>query len=276
MSRRPAKPDVQRETAVLVMTDLHFGKQTSSFGVDGFGDRLQLIADRVSRVRQLMPGYEFDELVVCVLGDVNDGSDIYATQAHHQAETNVEEQAEQLTDLLVPYFAKLKDAWGKVRIECIPGNHGRVGKFAHEAANWDIVAYKYLRAKLKESGVPVHLNGRGANPFIRLVPVRNHRYLLYHGHDIRSFGNIPWYGMQLRVARWNTTKKLTPFDVVLMGHFHSFGAWSFNRIQLMLSGTMITDDEWALQTLGWESANKWWMFGVSDKRPVTWQFGIDV
>lgn len=277
MARKAGRKSEQCESAVLVMSDLHYGKQTKSFGTGGFGDRLAAIGDRVATIRRLMSGYEFDELVVCVLGDVNDGTDIYATQAHHQAESNVEEQAEQLSELLVPFFRRQHEVWGKVRVACVPGNHGRAGRFSHEAASWDTVAYKYLRAKLKDGGppIPVVMNGKGQNPFLRVEEVRNHRYLLYHGHDIKSFGNIPWYGMQLRVARWNTTK-LAPFDAVLMGHYHSFGTWAFNSIELKMSGTMITDDEWALQTLGWESANKWWLFGVSNSRPVTWEFGIDV
>lgn len=263
------------ESAILAMTDLHYGKRTGTFGVDGFGDRLGAIGDRLAAIRRALAGYTFDELHVFMLGDVNDGTGIYATQPHHQAETNVEEQAEQLSELLVPYFQRLKRDWGRVRIETVPGNHGRAGREAHEAANWDIVAYKYLRNKLTADKIPVGIGDRGRNKFLRTITVRSHKYLLYHGHDIKSFGNIPWYGMTLRVARWNTTR-LAPFDVVLMGHFHTFGTWQLNNIQLMLNGTMITGDEWALQTLGWESANKWWLFGVSDKRPVTWTFAVDV
>jgi DNA polymerase II small subunit/DNA polymerase delta subunit B len=273
-----AKPERQRETAVLVMTDLHYGKKTSSFKPTDFAERLDAIASRAESIKKHLKSSEFDELVVCILGDVNDGTDIYATQAHHQAISDVEEQADQLTDLLVPYFARLKKVWQKVRIECVPGNHGRAGKFAHEAANWDVVAYKYLRNKLQyaELDIPLHLNPKQANVFMRIAEIRKHRFLLYHGHDIRSFGNIPWYGILLRTARWNLTEKLAPFDVVLMGHFHTFGCWAFNRVTAMISGTMITDDDWALQSLGWESANKWWMFGVSDKRPITWKFGLEL
>lgn len=265
--------DKQQETAVLVMTDLHYGKKTSSFNPEVFEKRLKEVGERIGRIKDRLTGYKFDKLVTFLLGDVNDGTAIYATQPHHQAETNVEEQAEQLTDLLSDWFLRQKEIWGNVEIECIPGNHGRSG-ITHEEANWDIVAYKYLRHKLNSEDIAVHMN-RKKNAFIRKVEIRKHNYLLYHGHDIKSFSNIPWYGIMLRIARWNTTK-LAPFDAVLMGHFHSFGSWKFNQIEIMLSGTMVTDDDWALQTLGYESANRWWLFGVSDSRPVTWRFELDL
>lgn len=261
-----------KESAIFHMTDLHFGKRTSTFSSDKFEAKLDAIGERLKSIRGAMTGYDFDELVIPLTGDVNDGTGIYPTQAHHQDITNVEEQADQLSDLLAAWYRDQLKTWKKIRIECVPGNHGRAGKFAHEGASWDMVAYKYLASKLRDV-IPVHWNRN--DKFIRTISVRKHRYLLYHGHDIKTFSNIPWYGMLLRLAKWNTTK-LAPFDVALMGHFHTCGDWTLNRIRLLLSGTMISDDEWALQSLGWESANKWWLFGANDERPVTWSFAVDV
>lgn len=264
-----------RESAILTLTDLHFGKQTATFDPDRFAARLKEVEQRVKRIRKLLGDYAFDELVICLLGDVNDGTGIYPTQFHHQKITNVERQAFYLSSELAQFIERQSDVWGKVRVEAVPGNHGRGGRDAHEAANWDIVTYNYLDAKLEAAGIKVGQSGE-TNPFLRKIKVRGHSYLLYHGHDIRTFSNIPWYGMMLRLLRWNTTKRLAPFDVVLMGHFHSFGAWSINRVRLFCSGTFVTDDEWALQSFGWESAPMTWLFGVSDTRPVTWQYGIEL
>jgi hypothetical protein len=265
----------QRESAVLVFTDPHYGKKTTTFNTGVFNRRLDKVGASMGRIRELLKGYDFDELVVMALGDVNDGSEIYPTQPHHQEVSNVNKQAMRLSERLAPWLVEQKKVWGHVRVECVPGNHGRAGKWAHEAANWDMVTYEYLRLRLAGQGIAVNVNAEADNIFIRKVGIRGHQYVLYHGHDIRTFSNIPWYGMMLRISRWLSTK-IAPFDVALMGHFHSFGTWKINQKQLFLSGTMVTDDDWALQTLGWESAAKWWLFGVSNKYPVTWQFGIDL
>jgi predicted phosphodiesterase len=262
-----------KESAVVVMTDIHYGKKTTSFNPDACAEKISNFGDSVLRIHDLMTGYQFDELVVCLLGDINDGSEIYATQPHHQAITNVEQQAEDISTILADWFKRQvkSGAWPKIRVECVPGNHGRAGKHAHEAASWDIVTYKYLRNKLPSS-CPLHLGKK--NVFLRNIKIKRHNFLLYHGHEIKTFGNIPWYGMLLRTARWNLSS-LSPFRAVLFGHWHTFGAWQFNQVTALASGTLITDDDWALQSLGWESANKWWMFGVSDKRPITWSFGLE-
>ncbi len=43
----------QRETAVLVMSDLHFGKATSSYDPDVFRKRLNQLSKRLERLRAL-------------------------------------------------------------------------------------------------------------------------------------------------------------------------------------------------------------------------------
>ena len=264
----------QEESAVLVMTDIHYGRKTSSYNPSVCLERLDRVGAHLARVRQLLAEYYITELVIALIGDVNDGTDIYATQPHHQAITNVEHQARELSTYLAHWLEKQSQVWPSIRVEAVPGNHGRAGRFAHEAANWDIVAYRYLEYQARALNIPVNI-GEGDDLFLRKVLIRGHNYLFYHGHDIRTFSNIPWYGMMLRLSRWLSTS-LAPFDVVCMGHFHTLGYWLINRIHLFESGTMITDDEWALRTFGWESASRWWLFGVSNSRPVTWQFTIDL
>ncbi len=267
--------DASKEAAVLCMTDLHYGKKTDSFNQDKFETEILALTETMQSRRESFAGKNITELVVCMLGDVNDGSEIYPTQPHHQVETNVEVQAEEITEILTPFFLKMKEIWGNVRIETVPGNHGRSGRFAHDFASWDTVTYKYLRGKLK-GDVQVGINKSGVNPFLRRVNVLGHNYLLYHGHDIKIFNGIPWYGIWQRVAKWATTKTLTPFDVVMTGHFHSFADNSLNKIRILLNGTMITDDDWALQVLGRESDNKWHLFGVTKDKAVDWQYPVDL
>jgi predicted phosphodiesterase len=262
------------ETAILVMTDLHYGRKTTSFNPEVCKERLKRLGATMERLREVLSGYDFDRLVVFLLGDVNDGTDIYATQPHHQAITNVEQQANELSGLLSEWLLGQIRIWGAVSVEAVPGNHGRSGRATHEAASWDVVTYRYLSLRLKNR-VAVGMNTSSHDPFIRKVKIRNHYYVLYHGHDIRTFANIPFYGMMLRTSRWLSTQ-IAPFDVICMGHFHTLGTWKINRVRLILSGTMISDDDWALRSLGWESACEWWLFGCSNSRPITWQFPVDL
>ncbi|NLB94495.1 MAG: hypothetical protein GX785_02185 [Armatimonadetes bacterium] len=263
------------ETAVLVTSDWHYGKQTASYGPQTFRSRFESLGERLIQFRDRhLGGKHLDKLIVLILGDVCDGGGIYPTQPHHQEITDPQEQAWQLSGVTSAWLGKQREAWGEVEVFAVPGNHGRAGKHAHENTNFDVVFYRYLQGQAKEHGVSVNLNT--ADYFLQKAQIRGHHYLLYHGDRIYGTSGIPWYGVQNRLLRWNTSDSLGPIDVLCMGHFHALAHWRVNRVQVLATGTMVTDDQWALTTLGFDSANQWWLFGVSDKHPITWQYGLDL
>ncbi len=272
IKRSPKQP----ETAILTITDAHFGKLTRSYNPTVFVERLQALSKKVERIHELLSDYAFDRLVIVMAGDLVDGTMIYPTQVYHQKITNINQQIMLMAEHLADFVIQQRNVWGRVDVECVPGNHGRVSKFAHESSNYDIMLYDTLKILLKrERGITVNKNGDHEDPFLRIIEVRGHRYLLYHGMEIRMFQQIPWYGIVMRVLRWLSTKSLK-FDVAIMGHFHSCGMWDINQVQLILSGTMASDDDWALRILGYESASSWWLFGASNTRPITWRFKLDL
>lgn len=264
----------QCETANLTLQDWHYGKHTASYGPEITARRLTQLVDKLARIRDLMPGYAFDKLVLHVLGDMNDGTEIYAGQTHEQAISNVEAQANDLSILLESFLGRLADVWGSIEVEAVPGNHGRAGKFAHTAANWDMVCYRYLQLRQKRAQIRFN-DWTEQDPFIRKTVIRGHTFLDYHGHDVRSYGNIPRYGVTLRLLRWYSSH-MGPFDVVNMGHFHCLDFWKVNAVRVFLGGTAVSGDEWGLRTFGLESSCSTWLYGTSDKYPVTWQFAIDL
>lgn len=264
----------QHESAVLIISDVHFGKVTSSFNPDICAEKILALGDKLTRIRELLGAYAFDELVVCLLGDIVDGTGIYPTQYHHQTLTSAQEQADIMADMLRDVLKYQPPVWSKVRVEAVPGNHGRSGKFTHEIDNYDLLCYKHLRDRLEKYGICV--NTSSGDPFIHKIDIRGHKYVLYHGSAIKMYQSIPWYGIAQRMLKWATTRALMPFDALLLGHFHSLGFWPINSVNVFTNGTAVTNDEWALQILGYESTSKFWLFGVSDKYPVTWSFGLDL
>jgi len=264
-----------KETAVICISDVHIGKETESFDMTIVKKRVKHFVKSTQRIYELMSaGCSFDRVVVLFLGDVNDGTQIYKTQPHHQAETDVNAQAVIAAEtMFLPVLKDLADLYGKVEVHGVAGNHGASSRFTHEASNWDLVFYHYLRMLTKnEKRIKVHIHP----DFIHVLPVRNHGILLYHGHQIKSYQQIPWYGVVQRALRWTAARRLPTWDILTMGHFHTFGLQDINRFTILMNGTMVTDDEWALQTIGYESSNKWWTWGMSNKRPITWSFGVDL
>lgn len=268
-----AKRGTQHETAVLCVADCHYGKVTASYNADVFADRMRMLGGSMAQIRELLAMYVIDELVVLMSGDEVDGDGIYPGQAHYQDPSNVDAQVTEWTEIMAAWLANLVPDWGTLRIECVAGNHGRAGKAAHIAANWDLTAYRELGYLLGDNA---EVRWSHEEPFIRRVDLRGHTGVLYHGHGIRMYQQIPWYGIAQRVMRWSTTQALGGFDVAYMGHFHQSGLQYVNRIPVLLSGTHATDDEWALQYLGLEAVPRWWLHGVSDHRIITWMYPLDL
>lgn len=264
------------ETAVLAVTDTHYGKSTGSYNPDSSERQHRLVVERIARVSDtLRRSYAFDRLVLALLGDGPDGSDIYPSQAHHQAITNAEEQAiAYADDILTPFIKGIKESFPHVDIRCVAGNHGRSGKHKHEAENWDITAYRYLEKSLaKVRGVtldvPRHV------PKVHVEDIRGHRFLFYHGDGVKGYQGIPFYGLRQRALNWRSTKVYGDFQVLHVGHFHSFGQMRHNDITIQLNGTMVSGDQWALDELGYESEQLWHFHGVSDERAITFDFAIE-
>jgi predicted phosphodiesterase len=265
----------EKESAVLLASDLHYGKRTSSFDTDVLRRRMDALIPRLQRIHDLLStSYDIEELVVCILGDVNDGSDIYPTQAHHQEVSDPLRQAWEAAAYLAGWLRQLKRAWRSVRVEAIAGNHGRAGKRVAESASWDLACYHYLALHLERDGIPVSYAQEGLDPFLRMVTVRKHRFLLYHGHGVRMYQGVPWYGLAQRVLRWRAV--MGEFAALCCGHFHAYGDMDIAGTRVLLTGTPVTDDSWVLQVLGGQNANRWHLFGVGDRRPITWQFGLEL
>jgi predicted phosphodiesterase len=261
----------ERETAVVCLADLHYGKETKSYDPDVFQVRLHHLGDRLMRIHDLLsPSYEFEGLVVAALGDWVDGSGIYPGQATTQRVGNVEQQARDVAAVLTPWLQVQASIWNGCRVECVAGNHGRVGdRASHEAASWDVVAYRYLRMMVEPFGIEVGFNDAPDDPFVRPVTIRGHQMLLYHGHE---WGRTI-RGRQTRIYEWQAVHERT-YRVVMSGHFHVAEFLQANRLALIQAGTFVSDDHHAMRKYGSLAEPTTWVFGVGDRRPVTWLFPI--
>lgn len=255
---------VYRETAVLAMSDLHFGRES----VKQFDYRMSLISNRLSVIKEFLYGYDVEELVICMLGDMVDGSGIYGSQPHEQEISDAREQVDGLSSRLTKWLLQQQnDIWGKIRIECVAGNHGRSNKYSAASENWDVVLYDRLKSSLDNK---IILNYNGKDPFLRKATVNKwHDMLLYHGHGMQARTTV-----DTRIRRW-ATSSFSPFSIVMMGHLHTMEYWRLNSIHFMRTGTMLYHDDYA-KSKGYDSTNEWWIFGCNKKRAVTWRFGLDL
>ena len=266
----------EHRTLIIHMTDLHDGKKTSSFDQDILQQRMDIVTDKLMRMRDRIP-FTIDKVVVIITGDTVDGSLIYPTQGNHQDEHDTMEQADNTSAMFITFAMDQVEIWGcPVELQCVAGNHGRVGKFHHENTNWDVLVYRTLFSAAEHyDKVSVYYSReKGENRFLRTFKVYDTKILLYHGQGIRMYQNIPRYGIVQRIMRWATTRELGDWTYLFMGHFHRCEYFSQNERMCYMGGTMATNDDWALEILGCESDPHWWVLLMREDGTIEEQFKL--
>jgi hypothetical protein len=129
--------------------------------------------------------------------------------------------------LMAPYFET-------VTVDFVTeDNHSRLTK-KPQAKEAGMNSYGYLVAKMIEAYISKHeniiFNIHAMHE--KVIHVSNRNYLVTHGHGIKAWMGIPWYGIERRVARESTARQAIimtdvdrareiGFNKVIHGHFHT-------------------------------------------------------
>lgn len=217
----------------ILLSDTHIGKHTDTFNKNVFRERILSIADKI--LTDIALPADLQEIVLMLAGDMLEGEDIYASQAHH-LEMPVIDQVQIAVSVFWELTMRLRNRFNvPVRIEVVPGNHGRVSKMASEKSNWDNVIYQNLFFMVnvaKEPLISMNLNFDSFNVF----KVQDKTGMMYH-HGTKHLGTP---AMQTKVAGWIYTKE---FDFMCHGHWHHWEVGSqFGRL-VMKNGSLPGDDD---------------------------------
>lgn len=219
-------------THVLQLTDLHNGEVTVKDEVDGFGEfnpeiftkRLNKLASAVIDVTTVKrSGYNIPHLHILGTGDYVSGDiheELKVTNAYPAPVQAVRAGMDigGMIAMLAPHFE---------RVTCdfiTLDNHGRMTRKNQASQggenNWGYVVAHIIRQFLgRHSNVDVRIHAKAS----ALVPIGAERYLLFHGHQIKGWAGVPYYGFDRRVAM-EAVKRMqfpeTGFTKLCMGHFH--------------------------------------------------------
>lgn len=265
---------MQPESAVLALSDLHGGKKTDSFDLDILDKRLDALFYNQAKLLDIIGrAYKIQKLHLLFLGDFIDGDSVYPTQKSHLDErANYPlSQAGTLTDMLVPRIADTQAQLGiPVQIDAVRGNHGRAGRFTHESNNWDIAVYDLIQRELRyKPNFEVNISDR----FAHITDIQGHGVLIYHGAGIRSYAQLPMYGITQRILKWKQGMQ-KDFKISVMGHFHSFMDYHYFGTDIFLTGTAVSDDDFSMEYIGCDGVNKSWLFGVHPENGATFRFPV--
>ncbi|MHB1702150.1 MAG: hypothetical protein ACYCSN_18855 [Acidobacteriaceae bacterium] len=229
----PSKADKKTPiTCVLHLTDLHNGEITKKDEVDGFGEfnpeiftqRLQRLGERlIEFVNVQRSGYNIPHLHILGTGDYVSGDiheELKVTNAYPAPVQAVRAGYDlgALTAMLAPHFETVTTDW------ITSDNHGRLTRKNQAAEgglnNWGyVVAHASARHVSALPNVKVNIHAKPS----ALVRIGSERYLCFHGHEIKGWAGIPYYGFDRRAAM-EAVKRMgvadAAFTKMVFGHFH--------------------------------------------------------
>lgn len=238
-------------TAVMHWTDWHMGSIQEAEEVEGIAsfspeileERIldRLVPEFIEWVNLHRHSYHVDHLVVLDTGD-NISGDIHdELRVTNAFPTPV--QAIRAAELKAKAMYLLAQHFDKVTVHFIvDDNHGRLTQ----------------KPQCKQGGLNSHNYTVGyvfgvlcknmKNVDIRLYPmhqkvvnVANQRYLITHGHGIRGWAGIPFYGIERKVGKESKVRLHDPadrrFTKIVQGHFHVSLVSDWYIISPSVSGT---------------------------------------
>jgi len=138
-------------------------------------------------------------------------------------------------------------------------------------ANWDYLAYDSLRLRfLENKQVKFHI----PHTWWLKTTIRNHKFLIVHGDDVKG-AVLPLNGLRAFVDKWASVANFIP-NYTMAGHFHTMAELSTAQGKLMVNGSFIGPDIYALKTLHAASPPEQKIFGIHGRRGITWKYDIDL
>lgn len=217
----------------------------NAFDRDIAEKRLQLFFENTIRLAQdYLHGLTYEGIVLPL------GGDLFSGIIHEElVETNAGTVFESLLHWSEPMVAGIKlfrDAFGRVFLPCVVGNHGRRQRKPHAKNraqdNFDWFFYHLIAKLLRdEKDIEFAISDAADQPYL----VYETRYLLTHGDQFRGGSGIAGMLSPLLIGdsrkreRENAVRR--PYDYMIMGHWHQL---AFLR-GLIVNGSIKGYDEYA-------------------------------
>ncbi len=279
------KPKNNKEIVVLNLNDVHIGRYPREL----LQKKADYLVSSALEIVEIQRGKAtIDELVINMVGDIVDGDGIFPNQPYEQKFHLMDQMFSVGLPVISGMINELSNHFKKVTLNCVYGNHGRVSRFTDPELNFDLIFYHILELATKDNP---RLNWNISKKWYMIAKISKFGFLLTHGHFIKTWLNIPFYGIKEKGMRWqgSLTKEETVmmnrewvkirkdyWDFIVMGHFHTSLYFRWNNWRCILGGTWLDSDDFAESVLGLDSATEQTLFAVHEKRGITWMRNIDL
>lgn len=265
----PTKPKKQSHgISNLLLSDLHFDEVTPAAAVSHTNAynrqiarlRLERLAEKyLSLHRDHIAGITWDGACIWMNGDIFSG--VIHEELKRTNEAPIMASFDYWLDPMAAFLRTVLASFGTLHIVVRVGNHGRenrdkIYKGAVED-NWDWLFGRVLQRELRGCAgltwdIPLATEG--------IVSQYGTRYLATHGNQFRGGSGISGILTPLSLGHYRKTRRQAsiaePYDVMVLGHFHSY----MTIPGVIVNGSLKGTDEYA-----WEHN-----FGYEPPRQASW------
>lgn len=279
------EPDDDTEDVVVHMTDPHMGDVVENErGQEVFNpERCERLIERftekcIRMVRRMGPSSRFDTLHLVWGGDMITNENIYDGQAF-DIRLMLADQLSRAVDALVQQARTFAEEFDTVQIVAQPGNHGKTrASGVSKQANMDLLAYRWVQDRLIDMGYENINFLESEATWYRNFEMRGGEWTGHARHGQDSLQHVDATAASSR--DWRGWQKKHDFDIAYRGHYHDSRIETIlNQYPVIMSPSMKPGSDFA-ERIGQPDVSHrqklGTIHGVSDTRPLTWLYVIDV
>ena len=261
------------ETLVISLGDWHAGKEIKDeqgkviFSEDIlkhrikdrlFPEILSLLDNRIKKATKIT------EVVILLIGDMADGSNIYPTQQYNQY-IAPPRQVVLCQGLIMALVENLVDRGLPVAIYAVRGNHGRGLKLESPENNWDTMLYLWLQREVQQLlNVTLEFSDLDYMNF----KIRGWNYHIRHiapEQDDTAAGRAKFLGWE----------NIHSFNVIVYGHYHHFGITDFYGARRLRNGCVTGWDDLS-EKMAKTADPVQLIHGCSNRRALSFIYPVDL
>jgi hypothetical protein len=276
------KDTVTEETLLLMLSDWHLYEKVDPdrvrdlnfYDAEVAARRAYNIVRSAINIKRKMErgGWRFSRLVVGLNGDLISGS-IHEVERHGDA-PSVTHAVYGAGLLLAQMLRDLAAEFEEVEVFCTSGNHGRLPDARRvqqkdPLRSWDTLIAWFAKEHLGALGDRIRFHT--PNSYSVIFTVEGWNFLQTHGHDVKSWNAIPWYGINRLVSNINALESARGVTIhhYLFGHFHTATSLPHAAGESFINGSLIGGTEFSVHGLGKSDRPCQWLLGVHKDHGVT-------
>lgn len=269
------KTNIKGDTLCIHITDLHAGKIVKNqegeiiYNEAIFRSRMNCLCEQTLKLldNNISKGVIIRDVAILLTGDLANGEGIYLTQAYEQ-EIAPPAQVMLVVDVLTKLISALLKRKLPVNVYGIRGNHGRTGKDADVASNWDLMIYEILdfwsRFVLKNSNLKIKF----AETEHLTFNIRGHNFMIRH----KAPEQVDSPAGRVKINEWARTHNV---EAIVYGHFHHGAVSDCDNVRVIRGGSTVGGDSLS-DSMAKHSEPIQIIFGVNEHRVTTFIYFVDL